>query len=357
MSEIRALFAIDRHLSDEVLKRAAYRQRGRRIEWMRHAVQTLWAVVVLAIGWQFVRWVHGLEAGRIAGSRPPGVEGFLPISGLMSLRHLAITGEIHPVHPAALVLVLLALVLSLLLKKAFCSWVCPLGTLSELLLAAGRRIFRRSFALPRWLDVPLRGLKYLLLAFFVWAIFFVMSPLALAQFLDGPYNRVADVKMLGFFAHLTPFATWFLVVVAAASLLVPLFWCRYLCPYGALLGLVSLLSPFKITRRASSCIDCGLCARACPARLPVDALRRVRSAECAGCLSCVAACPVTSALQLEAPRGLRLRPAIATLIVLALFLGGIGWARWSGHWRTSVGDREYLERLPHLDQPEYEHVR
>ncbi|HPK65543.1 MAG TPA: electron transporter YccM, partial [Thermoanaerobaculia bacterium] len=68
-------------------------------------------------------------------------------------------------------------------------------------------------------------------------------------------------------------------------------------------------------RHAPSCIDCGLCARACPARLPVDRLARVRSDECSGCLSCVADCPVPRALRLEAPSPLRrpLRPAVAAV--------------------------------------------
>jgi polyferredoxin len=355
--ETRELFAVDRQLSDRVLKGAAYRRRRLRIEWMRHGAQALLTAVVLLIGWQFVRWVDGLEAGRIVGSRPPGVEGFLPISGLLSLRHLAVTGEISPVHPAALVLLLLIVGVSLLLKKSFCSWLCPVGTVSELLAALGRKLFRRRVELPRWLDLPLQALKYLLLAFFVWAIFFRMTPALIATFLDSPYNRVADIKMMYFFADLSPFAAKFLVGTALLSTVIPYVWCRYLCPYGALLGLTSLLAPFKVTRTASTCIDCGLCARACPSRLPVDRLARVRSTECVGCLSCVAACPVNRALQVEAPGGLRLRPAVAALLVLALFFGGIAWARATGHWRTSVTDGEYLQRIQHLDGPEYEHIR
>lgn len=355
--ETRELLAVDRTLSDAVLKGAESRRRRWRIEWMRHAAQAGLLAIVLLIGWQFVRWVDGLEAGRIVGHRPPGVEGFLPISGLMSLRHFALTGEVSPVHPAALVLLALVLAVSLLIKKAFCSWLCPVGTLSEMLAALGERVFRRSFRLPRPLDLPLRGLKYLLLAFFVWAVFFRMTPAVLAEFLDSPYNRVADIKMLYFFERLSPFAAKFLIGTALASTVVPYFWCRYLCPYGALLGSASLLAPFKIRRLPSSCIDCGLCARACPAGLPVDRLERVRSDECSGCLSCVAACPVNRALQLAGPRRRTLRPGLAFGLVLLVFFGGIALARLSGPWRNSVPDREYLERIRDLGGPEYDHLR
>lgn len=59
---------------------------------------------------------------------------------------------------------------SLLMKKPFCSWLCPEGTLSEWLWRVGRNILGRTCRLPRWADIPLRGLKYLLLGFFVFVI-------------------------------------------------------------------------------------------------------------------------------------------------------------------------------------------
>ena len=52
--------------------------------------------------------------------------------------------------------------------------------------------------------------------------------------------------------------------MVVASVFVQNFWCRYLCPYGALLGLTSLLSPLRIRREPAACIDCAKCAKACP---------------------------------------------------------------------------------------------
>ena len=68
---------------------------------MRHVAQAGFLLTIVVIGWEFIRWVRGLEAGVIVGARPAGVEGFLPIAALLSLRHLFATGEIHPVRPAA----------------------------------------------------------------------------------------------------------------------------------------------------------------------------------------------------------------------------------------------------------------
>ncbi len=345
--------------STEVLKGPALRARRRRIEWSRHLVQAGFLLAVLWIGWEFVRWVHGLEAGRVVGERPPGVEAFLPIAALLSLRHLATTGEIHPVHPAGLAILVLVLGIGLLAKKAFCSWVCPIGTLSEMLAGLSQRLFRRKLRLPRPLDLPLRSLKYLLLAFFVHAVFFQMGPAAVADFLDSPYNRVADVKMLYFFERLSPFALGVLVGLAVLSVVVPYFWCRYLCPYGALLGALSLLSPLKVTRHAPSCIDCSLCTKACPSHLPVARLARVSSDECFGCLSCVAACPVTRALRVETPAPWRraVRPAAFAALVVGLFVVGTVLARATGHWKNAITNEEYANRVRTIDSPAYGHAQ
>jgi polyferredoxin len=357
LAEARAFVHLDAAPSTDVLKGPALRARRRRIEWSRHLVQGGFLLVVLVIGWEFVRWVHGLERGLVVGERPPGVEAFLPIAALLGLRHFLVTGEVHPVHPAGLVVLLLVLGLGLLAKKAFCSWVCPIGTLSEMLARSSRRLFRRRLSPPRLLDLPLRSLKYLLLAFFLYAVFFQMGPEAVADFLDSPYNRVADVKMLHFFERLSPFALKVIAGLVVFSIVVPYSWCRYLCPYGALLGALSLLSPLKVTRHAASCIDCDLCTKACPQRLPVAKLARVRSDECSGCLSCVAACPVTRALRIETPAPWRraVRPFAFAALVVGLFAGGTFLARATGHWRNGIATAEYARRIRAIDSPAYAH--
>src|SRR5579875_2121934 len=143
-----------------------------RSQAIRRAVQGAFVVLNACIGLQFYLWVRWFERGGHgwAVSRPAGVEGWLPIAGLMNLKYLAVTGHVPAVHPAAMFLIAAFLLMSALMKKAFCSWLCPVGTVSEYLWKAGRRLFGRTVTLPRWLDVPLRGLKYVLLGFFVFVI-------------------------------------------------------------------------------------------------------------------------------------------------------------------------------------------
>ncbi|MCK7519855.1 MAG: 4Fe-4S binding protein [Ignavibacteriales bacterium] len=87
--------------------------------------------------------------------------------------------------------------------KIFCSWLCPVGFLSELIGDFGEKAFQRKIQLPKILDYPLRSLKYLMLGFLFYAVFFLMSSAAIKAFLDSPYNLVADLKMFTFFADIS----------------------------------------------------------------------------------------------------------------------------------------------------------
>jgi polyferredoxin len=134
------------------------------------------------------------------------------------------------------------------------------------------------------------------------------------------------------------------------------FWCRYLCPYGALLGLTSVFSPLRIRRNETICIDCAKCAKACPASLPVDRLVTIKSAECTGCLECVAVCPAEGALQIalpeviRAPKAGRLPAWAFAAGVAALFLGIVGFAKMEGYWTSDVSQAVYKQLVPHANE-------
>lgn len=339
-------------------KTLARRLRPDRSQLVRHAVQWTFVALNLWLGAQFFLWARYFELGGNAAfvNRPSGVEGWLPIAGLMNFKLFLSTGEVPAIHPAAMFLFVAFLAMSVLVKKAFCSWLCPVGTLSENLHKLGRKIFGRNLRLPRSADIPLRGLKYLLLGFFLFVIV-GMSTEVLIGFMQTPYGLIADVKMLNFFRDMGMTAAIVIGLLVLLSMLVEHFWCRYLCPYGALLGLTSLLSPVKIRRDADACIDCAKCAHACPSHLPVDQLVQIRSAECSACMACVAACPAENALQFALPprkaaipaqRWYRraLGPVAVTAALAYIFLGLVHWAHATNHWQTNVPREVYMHLVP-----------
>ncbi len=331
-----------------------------RSQALRRTFQFTFLLLNAWLGAIFYFWVRHLETSTHDRTmlRPAGVEGWLPIAGLMNLKFWWATGHVPATHPAALFLFVTFLAIAFLLRKAFCSWLCPVGTLSEYLWRAGRWILGRNFHLRRWLDLPLRSLKYLLLGFFGWAVA-NMSADAIEQFMRSPYGVIADVRMLNFFRDLGETAAIVLGILVLMSVLVQSFWCRYLCPYGALLGMASLLSPLRIRRSAGACIDCAKCAKVCPSSLPVDKLVTIKSAECTGCLECVAVCPSEDALQLALPRWTgtprngRLPAWAMAAGIAVLFVGIIGYAKTAGYWNGDVPDYVYRQLVPRSNEVDH----
>src|SRR5512138_2313067 len=125
---------------------------------LRIAIQWLYLLFIVWLGIRFYQFVSQIRSGTVpAVSRPDGVEGFLPIAALLGLRDWFHTGNINPVHPAAVVILLTITILSLLLRRSFCSWICPIGTIEELLWKRGYTLFKRNIRLPKWLDIVLRS--------------------------------------------------------------------------------------------------------------------------------------------------------------------------------------------------------
>jgi polyferredoxin len=272
----------------------------------------------------------------------------------MNLKVLLYTGDFPALHPAGMFLLLAFLTCSWIFRKSFCGWLCPIGTISEYLWRLGRQTFGRTFRLPRKLDIALRSLKYLLLALFLYAVVWMTVP-AIRAFLEGPYGVVADVKMMNFFRTLGLTGGIVLAILVVGSVFVQNLWCRYLCPYGALMGLASLASPIGIRRDTDLCIDCGKCAKACPSSLPVDKLITIKSAECIGCMECVTDCPAAGALFMAMPRRRRVPAWAIAAGVAAIFLSAVGYAQWSGHWSTELPSRVYFDLVPRAN--EFTHPR
>jgi polyferredoxin len=242
------------------------------------------------------------------------------------------------------------------MRKSFCGWFCPVGTLSEWLWKLGLKVLGKNINIPLWLDYPLRSIKYLLLGFFVWVIF-SMDSAGIIAFLQGPYYKVSDVKMLFFFTKMTALTAVVLLFLTLVSVPVKNFWCRYLCPYGALMGIFAFLGPTRVERDPDRCIQCGQCAGVCPALLPVDEKLRTVSPECSGCMDCIETCPVENTLKLKTVGFSRKAWSVLSMgtVIIILFIGLVYAARITGHWQTRVPEEEFRIILQRIDSPELTH--
>ena len=317
-----------------------WRNPFRHLPAVRAAVQVGYVLFLAFVGWRFARVFAEVQGGGpVTTARPSAVEAFLPISALVGLKRWVATSFWDEVHPAGLTILVAAIVASLVARKGFCAWVCPVGAISRALEWVGKRTLwrRRGFLhVPRPLDLALSSLKYLLLAFFAWQVFVAMPVEGIEAFTRSPFNLAADAKMLLFFASPTGAVLVGLGVLVALSLVVKHAWCRWLCPYGALLGVASLASPQHVRRDPDTCNDCRACTRACPVEIPVHARLRVLSSECTGCMSCVAACTVSDCLGVTRRGRRALSPWLVPAGVLAVMLGAWVLARATGSWESSV---------------------
>jgi len=181
------------------------------------------------------------------------------------------------------------LLMTLIVRRAFCAYLCPIGTLSEWLYGLGRRLRLPSLAVPPAVDRVLAVSKYLLLAgvvYFTWRA----GELIFRGF-DPCYALISR--------HGPDITAWAYVTAAAVvlgSLVMTIPCCRGCCPLAAVLNRFSRFGLARVKRDDEACSGCGRCAKACPMDIPVDQLTQVTAARCLSCLNCVEACRGRAAL-------------------------------------------------------------
>ncbi len=279
----------------------------------------------------FVRWAQGSGAYV---PRPEAVAGLLPVGHFTSFFAWVRGGGWDTLLPAGLVIIIAAIAVSLLFKRGFCGWICPVGTVWELAELVGRKVFGHTFRLPTWLDRVGRGVRYVLAA--VILAFLVLVPLTEAiGFRQLPYMWTADVKILSGFANPV-----FIVVGLVAFFLSMLFspvWCRYLCPLGGWYSTLGMASPCAVHRDDEKCINCHKCTKVCHALVDVEkAPDRVWAPECDGCMDCVRVCPAPGALEARALGRWRIPAWVWPVLVVGTWLLIYAIAKLTHNWDTTI---------------------
>ncbi len=292
----------------------------------------------------------------------PDFEAYCPFGGLQALGSYMTMDSLSCSMTSTQIMMGVVLFIGIVLfSRLFCGYICPLGTISEWLGKLGDRLKVRITP-TGFVDNALRLLKYALL--FITFYFTLKSSELFCKKFDPYYAAVSgfdsDVQLW-----------WALIAIGAlvlGSVFFRLFWCRYLCPLGALsaifkfswwflgaMGIYVILllagldipylwplliitaggyilevarmdrvrpDPVHITRNTDTCTSCGLCSASCPQGIDVASMEKVTHTDCNLCGDCLHACPEKDTLQINR-RNMKWLPAavLGALIVLGVTAG------------------------------------
>ena len=174
-----------------------------------------------------------------------------------------------------LLLFLTVFISALIAGRVFCGYICPFGALQELL-----HLKRISLTIPPAWNRYLNKVKYVLLVYLLVRII-----------VTGQVTLLGYTPFKVLFAWGgTPLSIGLSIALAILSLIIYRPFCRYLCPLGAFLALISRLSLFKI-RFNSNCVNCLLCQKVCKSGAITGRPPRIDSSECILCGQCLEKCP------------------------------------------------------------------
>lgn len=224
-----------------------------------------------------------------------------PFGGVVTVYEFVATGSfIQKISSASFILMILVLISAILFGSIFCGYICPFGTFQEWIGTLGKRIFpkRYNHVVPPKFDRVLRYLRYLVLGLVLYQT--AVSATLVFQAVD-PY-----FALFKFFTdEVAIYAYIILGVIIVLSLFIERPWCKYLCPYGALLGLFNTFRIFKLRRVKGTCIDCKKCDKVCPMNIDVSKKEIVRSPQCISCHKCTSevSCPVDDTVIISSKMG------------------------------------------------------
>jgi len=191
-----------------------------------------------------------------------------------------------------IVLAVSMLVITALMGRFFCGFLCAFGSMGDLLWYLGGKLKIKRPKISPQADRALKSVKYILLAgivLFIWTLgASVLGGTANPWTVFGMY---AGYKGWADLSALWSLGALLLLLIMAGSMLIERFFCRYLCPLGAVFAIVSKFRLFKIRKPRTACGPCRACTRRCSMGIPLYKGDVVTSAECIDCMNCVDICP------------------------------------------------------------------
>ncbi len=254
------------------------------------------SVLVLVFSISISKWLA--EKGiRIPFLPDASLHAVCPFGGVATIYEFATSGSfIQKIHNSSFILMILGMIVALLFGALFCGYICPFGTFQEWIGKIGRRLFPKKYNcfVPQKLDNLLRYLRYGVLAMVLYQT--AVTAKLLFQSVDPYY------ALFNFFTSEVALSAYIaLGVITVLSLFIERPWCKYFCPYGALLGLFNRFRIFKIRRNKDTCVGCKKCDAVCPMNIEVSTSNMVNDHQCISCHQCTSeiSCPINDTVTIS----------------------------------------------------------
>ncbi len=209
--------------------------------------------------------------------------------------------------------------LTILFGRFFCGWMCAFGSLSDIIHHISEKAFKVSFRINEKTDRILKHLKLVILAFIIIGIwifgitgFNAANPWNVFGLLVS-FSQAPDISHV--FSEYT-FGFFILLAIIIASFFIERFFCRYLCPLGALFTIISRLKTLKVRKPSDKCGNCRACTKSCAMGITMYKNTKIGSGECINCYKCIPACPRKNVSVVIA--GEDIRPVAAGVIAVAV---------------------------------------
>lgn len=216
-----------------------------------------------------------------------------------------------------LILFISVIISVILVGRAFCSWICPVGMFVEFLSFIGRK---SSTIIKDFWNIKvgkiLSYLRYIVLAIILYASF------VYADLIFRPFC-IFYVVFSGQDHEIEWWSKWVMLVIIFSMLFIPFLWCRFICPLGTFLSLLRRFSFFYLHVNVQDCNKCNVCSNICPQQINVAQKQLVRDADCTSCLICVDSCPQNAIVLREVLFKRALPKIIVPLFVVLAMSAGV----------------------------------
>ncbi|MDD3417354.1 MAG: FMN-binding protein [Lachnospiraceae bacterium] len=213
-----------------------------------------------------------------------------------------------------------SIILTMVLGRFFCGFLCSFGAMGDLLWFLSQKTIKLKFKMKESTDRWLKRLKYVVLVAIILGIWtwnpFNIDSMASPWSVFGIYSRISGFTSMEYLLSIGG-ALLFLIIIC--SFFIERFFCRYLCPLGAVFAITSRLRIFHIIKKRDSCGSCRICTNKCSMGIPLYQYDTVTSGECINCFECTVHCPRKNAKTNAAPIAVS---AVSTAAMFGLVYAG-----------------------------------